>query len=175
MGGLNAFRYVVDKKPKHLSGALIVAPAFGLDDPPNSAVIFMGTAFSYVLPWLTVDNELNPNDISRIPEEVERYKSDPMIHRRISLQTAAVMLSYQKALKRVKEIHFDIPILLCHGTSDKMTSPSSCKMVFEKITCADKTLKLYENAYHSLHYDECRNEVLKDWSDWLLKHIQLNK
>lgn len=169
MGGLNAFRYCVERQP-NIKGAIITSPAFGLDDPPNGVKVFFGTLASYIVPSLAVDNELDPNDLSRVAEEVKRYKEDPMVHAKISVQTAKTLLDYQELLRTVKKIHLKVPMLLCHGTADRMTSPSASKMVFEKVVCEDKTLKLYEGAYHSLHYDTIGDQIRQDWLDWLVKH-----
>ena len=156
-----------------LKGVIIEAPAFGFDDPPMALKVALGKLFAPLLPTFTVDNEVNPEDISRIPEEVERYRNDPMIHRRISLMTAKTLFDYQEWLREEcnEEIKFSFPMLLCHGTADRITSPSCSEMVYKKIKCVDKTLKMYKDAYHSLHNDTDSDQVLSDWLEWLNERI----
>lgn len=167
MGGLNAFRYCLERQ-LNIKGLIVESPAFGLDAPPNAVKIFFGSIASRIVPSLAVNNELDPKDISRLPEEVRRYKEDKMIHNKISLLTAKTMLDYQKWLQNTKEpLAINVPILLCHGSADRMTSPAASKVVFEKIACQDKEIKIYDGAYHSLHYDLCADQFKHDLVAWL--------
>lgn len=170
---MNAFRFVTEQMSDKvkLNGVIIEAPAFGLDDPPMALKVALGRLFAPIIPTLTVDNEVDPEDISRIPKEVERYRKDPMVHRRISLLTAKTLFDYQEWLKESTSIPSSVPLLLCHGTADRITSPSCSEMVFKKIQCPDKSLKLYQDAYHSLHNDIDSEQVLSDWLEWLQLRI----
>lgn len=70
---------------------------------------------------------------------------------------------------------FKAPFLVLHGTDDVVTGPEGSKALYEKASSEDKTLKLYEGAYHSLiqgEPDETRNQVLHDVQTWLDERVQ---
>ena len=46
-----------------------------------------------------------------------------------------------------------LPVLILHGTSDKATKPSGSQLFYDTAGSQDKTLKLYEGAYHDLLND----------------------
>jgi alpha-beta hydrolase superfamily lysophospholipase len=155
-----------------INGVILEAPAFGLDCPPDPLTAILGSLAAHIVPKLTVANRLDAKDISRVAEEVEKYKSDPMIYHQISLQTAKTILDYQKHLSKTKnEFDFQYPLLVCHGTADRMTSPTVTQAIYDRVRCTDKTLKLYDGAYHSLHYDLVAAEVKKDWLSWIEQHL----
>lgn len=43
-----------------------------------------------------------------------------------------------------------IPLLIVQATADELTCPTFSKLLYEKASSADKTLKLYDGMYHSL-------------------------
>lgn len=151
MGGLNALRLVESQKSLQLAGLILVAPALGLHTKPSSMEMALGSFVANFCPQYTVDNRLNFNHLSRDPEQVDKYKNDRLVHKLISLQTAKTMLDYQDhLLKATKDaIQINCPLLLSHGSADKVTSFSISKDTFDKIDCPDKTFKAYEEAYHS--------------------------
>lgn len=68
-----------------------------------------------------------------------------------------------------------IPFLTVHGTADGVTCPSSSKLLYEKASSTDKTLKLYDGMYHSLiqgEPDENVAIVLKDMREWIDERVE---
>ena len=62
------------------------------------------------------------------------------------------------------------PMLILHGAADKVTDPQVSKFLYERASSKDKTLKLYEGAYHSIlegEPDDRILEVLRDIISWL--------
>ncbi|KAL2650325.1 hypothetical protein R1flu_018453 [Riccia fluitans] len=63
-----------------------------------------------------------------------------------------------------------VPFLVLHGKEDNMTDPLASQKLYEVAGSRDKTLRLYEGAYHSLiqgELDETRAHVLRDIRSWL--------
>lgn len=92
---------------------------------------------------------VDSNDISRIPEEITRYKADPLVRRRISLRTAKDLLTLQEELRAASTVTVSCPLLITHGTADGMTSHDASKGLFQKLTIRDKRFSSYPDAYHS--------------------------
>ncbi|HBS13179.1 MAG TPA: alpha/beta hydrolase, partial [Flavobacteriaceae bacterium] len=66
----------------------------------------------------------------------------------------------------------DIPMLVIHGTGDRLISHKGSEE-FVKNTQEKATLKLFENGFHELHNDSCKEEMLEtvlNWTNNQLKH-----
>jgi len=46
-----------------------------------------------------------------------------------------------------------VPILILAGSRDAISSPKGSQKLFERITCEDKKLRIYEGAYHQIFDD----------------------
>jgi len=67
-----------------------------------------------------------------------------------------------------------MPLLVQHGTHDKITSCDATKDFFARLPSEsnpDRELKLFEGYYHELHNEpeDERIESIKYISDWILK------
>jgi alpha-beta hydrolase superfamily lysophospholipase len=60
-----------------------------------------------------------------------------------------------------------VPLLMLHGTADRLTSPTATRAFYEAVASADKQLLLYEGGHHELFNDIGRERVLDDVSDWI--------
>jgi acylglycerol lipase len=65
-----------------------------------------------------------------------------------------------------------LPVLIMHGTADKVTRPTGSQFFFDQVGSKDKTLKLYENHAHDLLNDVDRELVIADIVSWLDKRSQ---
>jgi len=66
---------------------------------------------------------------------------------------------------------FTLPLLILHGTGDKVTKASGSKEFYDKAGSSDKTLKLYEGHYHDLLADLGKEQVMADIQTWIDAHI----
>jgi alpha-beta hydrolase superfamily lysophospholipase len=64
-----------------------------------------------------------------------------------------------------------LPILILHGTADKVTKPAGSQEFYEKAGSADKTLKLYDGHFHDLLADVGKEQVIADIQAWIDAHI----
>nr|XP_037272968.1 monoglyceride lipase-like [Rhipicephalus microplus] len=78
---------------------------------------------------------------------------------------------FTKAQARASAV--ELPFLLQHGTGDVVCYPEASKQFFEKAASRDKSLKLYNGAYHTLleEPDGVAQEALKDVLDWLTARL----
>lgn len=63
-----------------------------------------------------------------------------------------------------------MPFLIAHGEADKVTDPSVSKLLYEKASSTDKSLKMYPGMWHSLTYGELTENidiVFSDIISWL--------
>lgn len=110
---------------------------------------------------------LKTADLSRDPQVVAAYDSDPLnYHGRIKARTAAEVLgTTDKVGDRLPEVR--LPILIMHGTDDKGAAVSGARLIAEKASSDDVTLKLYDGLYHEIFNEPEQDIVLGDLLDWL--------
>lgn len=167
MGGNAVINYGF-KKTHQLTGVIATSPFLQLAFQPPAWKLTLGKLLQKIAPSITLGNELDPNDISRDPVEVKKYIDDPLVHDKISPNFSLTFIDTGKwAIQNAK--HFTTPILLAHGTSDKIIDYKGSE-TFAK-HCQQAELKLYEGGYHELHNDYCREEVLQNILDWVNDQI----
>lgn len=167
MGGNIVANYVLKRKPV-LKALILSSPWLKLTTQPNTFKYLLGRLMHKIYPQYHDRTNLNASFISRIPEEVEKYKTDKLVHDRIT--PALFFPLYIKGIKMVdKAAEFYLPTLVFHGSEDQLTSYSASQKFAEG---NDKIhFKSYEGGYHELHNDLCREELFEDILDWLSIHV----
>lgn len=166
-GGVVSCIYTIDNQDE-LDGLICESFAFQVPAPDFALAVFKG--LSHVAPHahvLHLKNEL----FSRDPKAVEAMNNDPLIaHETQPTQTLAEMVRADERIKKAFN-QFTLPLLILHGTEDKATKPSGSQMFYDSASSKDKTIKLYEGAYHDLLNDTDKEVVMKDIQNWIDKHI----
>ena len=135
---------------------------------PPKIKLAIGKVLQKIAPSVTMDNEINPNDISREKIEVDTYINDPLIHSKISPNFSLTFIDSGKwAIDNAPKL--TIPILLMHGTGDKIIDYRGTQEFANNANKA--TLKLYKNGYHELHNDLCKKEMLEDVINWISSQL----
>jgi len=114
---------------------------------------------------------LDATGISRDPEVVKTYVNDPLVfHGKTPARLAAEML---KAMQRVTaEVGIiSLPFITIQGSLDKLVDPNGTRMLYEKASSKDKTIKIYKGLYHEVFNEPERAIVLKDVETWLKAHV----
>jgi len=168
MGGNVAINYVL-RRENSLTGIIATSPFLRLAFRPPKWKLMLGKIILKIAPSLTMTSGLEVAAISRDEDEIKAYKNDPLIHDKVSPNYSLVFMETGEwAIKNASKLK--LPMLLLHGTGDRLTS---CKASEEFVKNANKnvSLILYEGAYHELHHDYVKQEVLKDIITWISKKI----
>ena len=64
-----------------------------------------------------------------------------------------------------------LPVLILHGTSDKVTRPDGSQTFFDNAGSTDKQLILYDGYAHDLLNDVGRERVMEDIIGWIEARI----
>lgn len=180
MGGQLALHYAlwqkncpVDAAP--LAGLVCSSPWLRLSFEPPAAKVFFGKLIGRLIPKISLSNELDPTTISRVPEEVQAYVDDKLNHEKI---TGGTFVACNNGANKLMNggptsdaVQFPVPLLMLHGTADKICSPVASREFFDRIdsnVCPDKTYESFEQGYHELHKDLCASEFETEVRDWLL-------
>ena len=75
-------------------------------------------------------------------------------------------------------LQVSLPLLVLHGAADQVTDPSISISLHEKAKSEDKTLRLYDEAWHCLlqgEPDAVVKNVMTDIISWLDAHAAASK
>jgi len=170
MGGGISLAYTLAHQKK-LHGLLLSGPAVALDGA-SAVTLVISKILSVLAPSLGVFG-VDPSVVSRDPDEVAAYDKDPLnFHGKVPARTLGQIVRFVEGLPaRLPEIK--LPVLLMHGTDDKLAGIGGSEMVLAKIKSKDKTLKRYEGLYHEIfnEFPADRARVFADMSTWIEGHI----
>lgn len=167
MGGGIVLNYLLKRQPT-IAGAIATGPLLKLGFEPPAFKVFLAKMMVNVYPAFTEPAALDSGAISRDKEEVRKYDVDPFNHGKITAGTFLGMFGAGKwALANAGKLN--VPLLLMHGTADKLTSPEGSKEFAENAPKNLLTFKLWEGYYHELHNEPepDRSQVLGFITNWL--------
>ncbi|CAK7326586.1 unnamed protein product [Dovyalis caffra] len=152
MGGAVALKVHL-KEPSAWDGIVLVAPMCRIaeDIQPPAPILKALMLLSKVMPKAKL---LPQKDLAALCfRDLKKKKmADYNVicyNDQMRLKTAVELLNATKDIeKQVEKV--SSPLLILHGAADKLTDPLVSQFLYEKASSKDKTLKLYEGAYHSI-------------------------
>lgn len=170
MGGLIGLRYL-ERKSGALSGAIISAPLIEVAVAVPAHKRMIARVGARMAPRFRLDNEINPANLSRDPEVGRSYAADPLVNRKVSTKWFA---EASRAMEEVAERAAQIttPLLVMHGTEDRLASVDATRRIFERIGASDKELVIYSGFYHELFNEPEKQEVFDRVTGWLDKRVE---
>jgi alpha-beta hydrolase superfamily lysophospholipase len=154
LGGACVARYLTTKRVHPaIAAVLLSAPAVYV---PKTLSIRVKIAAARALvrwnPSLTMANEIPVTGISSDPAEVERYRTDPLVHDRLSVQLGLSILDdaprIVDAAGAVK-----VPTMLWHGLDDPIVDVRGTRALFEALGTEDKLLVELPGYRHESHHE----------------------
>lgn len=163
LGGNEVINYALRRKPA-LAGVVSTSPGLRTAFKPPAAQLAAGRLMNRLWPAFTLPNGLELAALSRDPAVVAAYQADPLVHDRLSARLGIELLqSGEWAIAHAAE--FPVPLLLMHGTADRLTSHEASQQFASQ--ASNCTLKLWEGLYHETHNEPEKGEVLGFVVDWL--------
>jgi acylglycerol lipase len=162
-GGVVASLYAVDHQAE-LAGLISESFAFDLPAPDFALAVMKG--LDHIAPHLHVLS-LKPEDFSRDPGFVEAMRKDPLVNHMPGPTHTLAALARADAKLRKSFPALSLPVLILHGLADKAAKPHGSQIFFDTVGSKDKTLKLYEGAFHDLLNDVDKERVMGDVTEWL--------
>ena len=114
---------------------------------------------------------LDATAISQDKAVVDAYVNDPLVYRdKIPARFGAEMV---KILDRLPTLipEIKLPIIIMHGTEDRLCNPEGSQMLYDLVGSRDKTLKLYKGFYHEVFNEPQHLQVMADVEAWLATHV----
>jgi len=169
MGGTIATAYTIDHQ-NELNGLIVSGAVLKAGASVTKLAILMARVLSFLMPKMGV-TALDASAVSRDKAVVDAYAHDPLNYTgKISARLGAELLNEIEKLP-AKIPGISLPILIMHGSADRLSDPTSSKMLYDLVQSKDKTLKYYDGFYHEIFNDPDRQQVFSDMEAWLKLHI----
>lgn len=163
MGGNLVLNYAL-RRENDIAAIIATSPYLRLAFQPPKWKMVIGKWMLNRLPSITMPSGLDPNGISRIPEEIEKYKNDPLVHDRVSpMFSFPIMHAGEWAITNADKLK--INSLLIHGTADPIIDFKGTEEFHEQSNLT--SLHLFEGGYHELHNDIDKVKMFETISTWL--------
>ena len=157
LGGMVVLYYCLRIKP-HLAGVVVTSPGLrtALEEQKNK--IMLVNLLGSVMPGMTISTGLEASTISRDPAVVERYQKDLLVHDQATLGLAKHSLDATRYIYENAK-NWELPLLLMHGSVDKLSYPEGSLELAEKVDPRLCTLNLWEGLSHELHNEPEKEKV----------------
>ena len=166
-GGVVSCVYTLENQAK-LAGLICESFAFQVAAPDFALAVVKG--LSHLAPHAHV-LRLKNEEFSRDPKAVQAMNTDPLIaHETQPTKTVAELVRADERLKKEFPL-ITLPVLILHGTADKVTNPAGSQLFYDTAGSSDKTLKLYQGHVHDLLNDFDKELVMADIQAWLDAHL----
>jgi len=149
-----------------LKGLILSAPAFKVGKRVPKVVIKVARALSKHLPKLRMPGTLDTTAISRDTAVIKAYKKDPLACHFNTLRQGDEIL---RALDVIPSLYpkISLPLLIAHGSEDRIIKIEGSKEILEKVASKDKTLYIHPDGYHELHNDFEKEKYFTELADWV--------
>lgn len=171
LGGLLALAYAI-QYGAGLKGVIATGPALRSSLQEQRAKIAVVRLLGLLVPAMTLQSGLDAATVSRDVAVVEAYRKDPLVHDSTSLGFGkAALNAIDLCFARARD--FPAPLLLMHGTGDKINYFSGSEDFARLANEAgrDVTLRLWNDLYHEIHNEPEKEEVFQFMIEWLDKHL----
>ena len=167
-GGVTSVAFALDHQDR-IDGLICEDFAFRVPSPDLALKVLKGV--SHVAPHLHV-LRLKMDDFSRDPEWVAALRADPLTDDEVQpVQTVAALVRAGDRFER-EFSRITLPVLILHGTADKVTRPDGSQQFFDEIGSSDKRLTFYEGYYHDPLNDVGRERVIADIVGWIEARLE---
>ncbi|MCB0949502.1 MAG: lysophospholipase [Mycobacterium sp.] len=165
MGGAIVFAYGVDH-PGDYTAMVLSGPAVAAQGSVSSMIVLLAKVMGRLAPGMPVE-EIPADAVSRDPEVVAAYESDPLVHRgRLPAGIGRALIELGETMpQRASDI--TAPLLVVHGDADSLIPVHGSRRLVECVGSTDVHLKVYPGLYHEVFNEPERDLVLDDVTAWI--------
>lgn len=165
MGGAIVFAYG-SQHPGEYDLMVLSGPVVDAHAQVSKFTALLGKTIGSVLPDLPIE-PIDPDSVSRDPEVVADYKSDPLVFRgKVPAGIGKALLAVGENMpQRARKI--TAPLLVVHGEDDRLVPAAGSRRLVEHIGSDDVELKIYPQLFHEVFNEPEREQVLDDVTGWI--------
>jgi lysophospholipase len=168
-GGLMALHWLT-RDVQGLSGLVLSAPYLRLALTPPALKVVAARLVGPLLPWLPIKSGLKAADLTRDEAIQASTLADPLY---LDIATPGWFVESSRAQVQALATGpaLQVPLLMLCGEKDGVASTVASRAFFESVASADKTYKEYVGMRHEPMNEVGRDEVFRDISGWISKHL----
>jgi alpha-beta hydrolase superfamily lysophospholipase len=164
-GGVAMLSTVLAGQLKNARRFIVSSPALKLKATVPQWKVILGKVTSRLAPRLALANEVDAGSVSRIPQVVEAYRTDPLVHNKISSRMYTEWHgAAEDALAHADRI--TIPFLILAGDADPLIDPAGSEQLHAKAP-RQSTLHMLPGRYHEPFNDIGSEEVFDIIARWI--------
>lgn len=166
-GGVVVLSAIRSGKLPNARRFVLSSPALKLKATVPAWKSTLGKMMSNIAPTLSMSNEVDPGTVSRVAEVVEAYRTDPLVHSKISSRLYA---EWQRAAAEnlARAVDIRIPFLILAGTADRLIDPEGSRQL-QAAAPTMSDLRILDGRYHEPFNDRGAEEVFSVIAEWLGK------
>ena len=168
LGGELVLWYALKRKPK-VKGIISASPFFAAYKPLPAIKLFLAMTMNTLYPTFSLENSLDPNELSRDKSVVEKYIHDPLVHKMVSARLGWTMVKQADwIMQNASEL--SSPLLIVIGSAERIVNRAKIEE-FAKLV-PDAEIKIWDGLYHETHNEPEKDKVLKYELDWVKKVLK---
>ena len=165
MGGLVTLAAMMHPMAPKVHSVVLSNPLIGLFGSEAKIKLLIGRALSRLMPRLSLPTDLDPNNICRDPEVVQKYIADPLIFSGVTARWATEMIKMQAKVMDYAGT-YKLPMNLLIGDEDKICDPDVAKEFAGKYGGEIQT-DVYPPCFHELFNEPEKLEILAKAETWI--------
>ena len=170
MGGTIAIQLIINE-PILAHGLILSGAALTVGGSVSPTMQCVITTLSRWFPKLPTVSIGNGSVITQNPTAIKDYDQDPLVYRgRVPARTGAEVIQAIQSVQKQME-NMLTPLLILHGTADRVTDPEGSRQLYARARSTDKTFKPYNGLSHSLLEESDRDLVLNDIFSWIAQRM----
>jgi alpha-beta hydrolase superfamily lysophospholipase len=158
-------RYQSEIDALAISGAPVNA-----DANVSPALIWVGKILTHLVPKMHLLPPSGAGILSRDPEIDIAWDNDPLTNKKPMRVRLGVEMNNMAISVREHLADLRLPILIMHGSEDRLVNPSGSQLAYDKVSSTDKTLKFYPGMRHEIMNEIGKEAVLDEIVTWLDQH-----
>ena len=169
-GGLTAVFWAL-RQPEKIKGLILSSPCLGLKLP--GFLVGLNALLYRIVPRFLYQAPVYPPHLTHNLEEVETYKKDALIQRKISVSLIYQVLSYMRRLEEIQSVAFPFPVFILAAGLEKVVDFTKTQKFFDKVKAPAKELKVFEGFYHEIFNELEQDEAFKALQSYIKKIMGL--
>lgn len=169
LGGAIALSFL-EHYQKAFVGCVLSAPAYQLGGAISPLAIALGRQLVKVLPTLRLSGNSDKSAISRDPEVVRSFLEDPLCCHTNTANQGKEVLDHLPKLGQIART-VSIPILIVHGSLDKIVRLEGSFELLRKLSSLDRNLFIIPGGYHEPHNDYGKDDYFQNLINWFNRQL----
>ncbi|MFA6240942.1 MAG: lysophospholipase [Candidatus Hydrogenedentales bacterium] len=166
LGGLILAVYALRHTPP-VRGLIFSSALLKIPDSVSPFLIKLSGLLGKYLPSLPVQG-VNFEAVSRDPAAIQEMLTDPLrflgrMQARTGAEIGNAIAEVQAGMERLTQA-----MLILHGSADQLTEPEGSRQLYARAQSSDKTLSIFENAYHEVYNDFDKARYMTETTEWML-------